>query len=267
MVATTKGAPIVVKADGLALGKGVVVAPTIAAAVVSVSPPQRITVAPLGVSGSFAPSADSRPCELPVEVALPFVLHGLYLAVVLPQAEGRLEVLGRLAQISLVPGVVMPAVAACLIERLVALAGATELAVLDRGADDAHVVDALVLVEALVLDRDRGVLDDLRDRVARDQGGLVVSTAADVDLHRVDARLAPAVEAGGVADAPRAGAAVAERHGQRILSVTRRNPHRNAKAPPLLRNDRGYLLNAQAPRKYALLVVVHGRAPRLRRWG
>ncbi|MFC7532439.1 sensor histidine kinase [Actinoplanes sp. GCM10030250] len=46
--------------------------------------------------------------------ALPFALHGLYLAVVLPRAEGRLEVLGRLAQVSLVPSVVMPAVAACL---------------------------------------------------------------------------------------------------------------------------------------------------------
>ncbi len=38
--------------------------------------------------------------------------------------------------------------------------------VLDRGADDALVVDALVAVEALVLDRDRGLAQHLRQRFA-----------------------------------------------------------------------------------------------------
>jgi alpha-1,3-rhamnosyl/mannosyltransferase len=38
-------------------------------------PPDRITVAPLGVSSAFAPADDTLPCELPVEVAIPFVLH------------------------------------------------------------------------------------------------------------------------------------------------------------------------------------------------
>src|SRR6201999_3914986 len=40
------------------------------------------------------------------------------------------------------------------------------LQVLDRGADDALEVDALVLEEAAVLDRDGGVADDLRDLAA-----------------------------------------------------------------------------------------------------
>jgi glycosyltransferase involved in cell wall biosynthesis len=38
-------------------------------------PRQRITVAALGVSSRFAPASQGPPCALPVEVALPFVLH------------------------------------------------------------------------------------------------------------------------------------------------------------------------------------------------
>ena len=46
--------------------------------------------------------------------------------------------------------------------------------VLDRGADDALVVDALVLVEALVLDRHRRLLEDLRELVRGDGRDQVV---------------------------------------------------------------------------------------------
>ena len=38
-------------------------------------PRERITVVPLGVSPAFAPAANARPGELPVEVPVPFVLH------------------------------------------------------------------------------------------------------------------------------------------------------------------------------------------------
>ena len=38
-------------------------------------PPRRITVVPLGVSPAFAPARDAASGTLPVEVALPFVLH------------------------------------------------------------------------------------------------------------------------------------------------------------------------------------------------
>ena len=48
-------------------------------------------------------------------------------------------------------------------DRRAALHGLAGGEVLDRGAHDALVVDALVLVEALVLDRDRRVLDDVGD--------------------------------------------------------------------------------------------------------
>ena len=46
--------------------------------------------------------------------------------------------------------------------------------VLDRGAHDARVVDALVVVVALVLDRDRGVLERLGDAVALDRAAQLV---------------------------------------------------------------------------------------------
>jgi two-component system, NarL family, sensor kinase len=46
--------------------------------------------------------------------ALPLGLHVGYLAVVLPSGDGRLEALGRIAQISLLPTLVMPAVVAAL---------------------------------------------------------------------------------------------------------------------------------------------------------
>ena len=64
-------------------------------------------------------------------------------------AVGRVEVLHQLHR-----------------QRRAALDGLLVDEVLDRGADDALVVDALVLVEALVLDRDGRVLEHLRQVVA-----------------------------------------------------------------------------------------------------
>ncbi len=51
-------------------------------------------------------------------------------------------------------------------QRRAALLGLVAGDVLDRGAGDAHVVDAAVVVEALVLDVDRRLLDDVGDRAA-----------------------------------------------------------------------------------------------------
>jgi hypothetical protein len=66
-------------------------------------------------------------------------------------------------------------------QRRAALDGLAGLDVLDRRADDALGVDAVVVPEALVLDRDRRVLERLRDLLARDRG------AQDVGLDEAEA--------------------------------------------------------------------------------
>jgi two-component system, NarL family, sensor kinase len=49
--------------------------------------------------------------------AAPFALHGVYLAVILPGADGPLETAGRVVQMSLMPSLVMPPAAAVLMWR------------------------------------------------------------------------------------------------------------------------------------------------------
>ena len=56
-------------------------------------------------------------------------------------------------------------------DRAAALGRGAGLEVVHHRAHQAVVVDAVVFVEALVLDRDGGVLQDLGDRPARDDGG------------------------------------------------------------------------------------------------
>lgn len=55
----------------------------------------------------------TRP-RLVAAYALPIVLHGAFLAVTLPGAAGAIEVMGRVAQVSLLPSLVLPVVTAVL---------------------------------------------------------------------------------------------------------------------------------------------------------
>ncbi|WP_334572117.1 sensor histidine kinase [Micromonospora sp. CPCC 206171] len=70
-----------------------------------------------GATGHFAVVMPGTTIRVParriaVLYLLPLLLHGLYLAVALPSSDGRLEALGRAAQVSLAPSLIMPIVTA-----------------------------------------------------------------------------------------------------------------------------------------------------------
>src|SRR3954471_12436363 len=99
-------------------------------------------------------------------------------------------------------------------QRRAALDLVAVLDVLHAGADDALEVDALVLVEAAVLDGDDRVLDVLRDELRRDRGAQLVG------LDEAQARAVGGVDARGRAEL------------DRLARVERRRGVRDADDPP-----------------------------------
>ena len=168
----------------------------------------RVRVGRLGDAGQQRGLADVEVLELLVEVDLrrgldadrglaadgavrdrvQVALEDPLLGVLVLELLGQLR-LADLARVGLLVGDVERADELHRDRRAALLVVAVE--VVDRGADDALVVDAVVLVEALVLDRDGRVAHDLRDvrALEREVQLVVLDEAERGAVGRVDARV------------------------------------------------------------------------------